>query len=140
MAPPLASALSAIKTVQDCASYELTVKQHIPQLQNFVPNLIEAASSSGGLKQFYVATNPLVTAFAFALFLAPIFLVTSEINKNYSQVDRFWSVLPAVYAVHYAVWAHIAGLPTQRADLVAFVTLCWSVSDLTLMCRWHKID
>ena len=127
MAPPLVTALSGVKTVQDCANYDLVVKQHIPQLQSFFPKLLEAVTS-GSLKQFYISTNPFITAFAFSLSLAPIFLLVSEINKNYSQVDRCWSLLPALYAFHYAVWAHLAGEPTQRVDLIAFTTACWSVS------------
>lgn len=130
MAPPLTSTLSAVKTLQDCANYDVVVKQYLPQLQAFFPKLLDAFSTAGGLKQFYVTTNPLITALAFSLALSPVFLVTSEVNKNYSQVDRCWSLLPAFYAVHYAVWAHVSGSPTQRVDLAAFVSLCWSVSEL----------
>ena len=127
MPPPLATALSAVKTVQDCANYDIVVKPHLAQLQSFVPNLIAAVTSLDDLKQFYTTTNPLVTAFVFSLALAPIFLIVSEINKNYSQVDRCWSLLPSMYAVHYATWAHLAGIPSQRVTLAAAVSLVWTV-------------
>ena len=128
MPPPVTAAVSAVKSLQDCANYDLTVKQHLPQLQNFVTKLLETVQNGGSLKDFYASTNPLVSAFAFSLFLGPIFLVVSEINKNYSQVDRCWSLLPTVYAVHYAAWTHASGMPTARNDLVALVSICWSVS------------
>ena len=135
MAPPLAVAMSAIKTVQDCANYDVAVKPHLAQLPSFVPNLIHAISSLSDLQRFYTSTNPLVTAFCFSLLLAPVFLVVSEVNKNYSQVDRCWSLLPTVYAVHYAVWAHLADMPTQRVTLAAAVSVMWSVGRRPLVTR-----
>jgi len=64
--------------------------------------------------------------FAFSLAISPIFLLVSEVNKNYSQVDRMWSILPSLYNTHYAVWAHMAGLPVRRLDLVLLVSWVWS--------------
>ena len=77
-----------------------------------------------------MATNPLITAFAFSLFLVPIFLLVSEVNKNYSQVDRMWSLLPTVYNAHYVVYAHCAGLETQRLDNLLAFSVVWSVSGI----------
>ena len=129
--PPAPPALSPCSTLQDCSSYALTVAPHIAQLETYIPNFLQAVSSSNPgsptLSQFYVSTNPLITSFVFSLALSPIFLLTSEINKNFSQVDRCWSLLPAVHALHYAVWAHLSpGVPTARIDLVAAVVTCWS--------------
>ena len=58
---------------------------------------LQHASSLDNLKLFYISTNPLIMAFAISLALAPVFLLISEINKNYSQVDRVWSILPSMY-------------------------------------------
>lgn len=128
MAPPTAAALAAVKSLRDCTDFQLTVRQHLPQLQSYFQDLLYAASSLESLKQFYVTSNPLITAFAFSLALAPVFLIVSEVNRNYSQVDRCWSFLPTIYALHYTTWAHLAGMPTQKVDLLAAVCVVWSVS------------
>lgn len=57
----------------------------------------------------------------------PIFLLVTEINKNYSQVDRVWSILPTVYHAHWAIWARMNGLPTQRVDNVLAFSVVWSL-------------
>jgi len=120
-------ALPIIKTVQDCTDFSTTVTPYIPQLYALPQQIFESISNPNALKQIYLDTNPLVTAFAFSLFLVPIFLLVSEINKNYSQVDRSWSILPTVYNAHYTIYAHAVGLPTERLDtLLAFSTI-WSV-------------
>lgn len=128
MPPSTIAALAVVKSLEDCTDFKLTVAQHLPQLQNYVHNLAEAASSIDELKHFYATKNPLVTAFVFALAISPVFLIVSEVNRNYSQVDRCWSLLPTIYALHYAAWAHVNNLPALRLDLVATVGVCWSVS------------
>jgi steroid 5-alpha reductase family enzyme len=80
-----------------------------------------------GLRDIYLSTNPLITSLAIALFLSPFVLIVSEINKNYSQVDRLWSIIPAFYNVHYAIWANLNGLPHNRLDHVLAVSVIWSV-------------
>ncbi len=102
----------------------------MPQLYDLPQQLLQSWNNPTELQHIYLATNPLISAFAFSLFLAPVFLVISEINKNYSQVDRLWSILPTIYNVHYDIYAHLSGLDTQRLDhLIAFSTV-WSVSQL----------
>jgi len=54
--------------------------------------------------------------------------VVSEANKNYSQVDRCWSILPTVYIAHFDLWAHLAGIPSQRLDAALLYSTIWSVS------------
>jgi len=66
------------------------------------------------------------------LFLTPLVLIVSEFNRNYSQVDRLWSFLPAIYNAHYALWAHMAGLPTQKLDHIMAITTLWSVGPTSL--------
>lgn len=120
--------LPVIKTVSDCADFSKTVSPYIPQLYELPQQVLQSITNLQELKVLYVSTNPLISAFALSLFLAPIFLIISEINKNYSQVDRCWSLLPTLYNAHYALYAHAVGLPTQRLDtLLAFSTV-WSVS------------
>jgi steroid 5-alpha reductase family enzyme len=114
--------------IADCSSLEKTVYPYLAQLYNLPEQLLQSWNNSAELQNIYLATNPLISAFAFSLFLAPVFLVISEINKNYSQVDRMWSILPTIYNAHYVIYAHLSGLDTQRLDhLIAFSTV-WSVS------------
>jgi hypothetical protein len=123
-----AMALPPIETVSDCADLSKTVLPYVSQLYDLPQQLLQSYNNFTGLQQIYFSTNPLVTAFAFSLFLTPLFLLVSEINRNYSQVDRFWSILPTVYHTHYALYAHMTGLPTNRLDNLLVVSIVWSVS------------
>lgn len=124
------SVLPAIKAVTDGADFSQTVRPYLPQL-SALPQLIYNALRSGDklheLRILYLSTNPLIFALALSLFLGPVFLIVSEINKNYSQVDRAWSILPTVYIAHYSFWAHQHGLPTQRLDNILLFAVTWSV-------------
>ncbi|PFH57510.1 hypothetical protein XA68_14913 [Ophiocordyceps unilateralis] len=117
--------LPALRSLRDCGDYALTVKPFIPQLYA-LPERIAGIRSLDGLNQLYAETNPLMSAFAASIVLGGVFLVASEINRNYSQVDRFWSILPNLYVIHLAVWARLADIPHSRVDLVAVVTTIWS--------------
>lgn len=121
-------ALPVVKTLYDCGNYTDTVEPYIYQLRPLPQIVWESIANPAALKQIYLDTNPLASAFAFSLALGPIFLIASEINKNYSQVDRFWSILPTVYNVHYALWSHLAGYGFGKLDLVAIASTLWSVS------------
>ncbi|KAI9824146.1 MAG: hypothetical protein M1826_007460 [Phylliscum demangeonii] len=119
-------ALPAITTLQGCADFRQTVQVFLPQLLA-LPRLLAASPwSFGALKAIYLATNPLITSLAFTLFTAPLFLLAAEVNDNYSQVDRFWSILPSIYHGHYALYAHLAGLSTQRLDTLLAISVLWS--------------
>ena len=123
------SILPAIKAVTDCADFSQTVRPYLPQLYA-LPQLIYTALQSGDklneLRILYLSTNPLIFTLALSLFLSPVFLIVSEINKNYSQVDRAWSILPTVYIAHYCFWAHQHGLPTQWLDNILLFSVAWS--------------
>ncbi|KAH8664968.1 hypothetical protein BGZ60DRAFT_470690 [Tricladium varicosporioides] len=120
-------ALPVVRTLIDCSVFDKTVLPYLPQLYDLPGQIFQSWNNPVELQSLYLATNPLITSFAFSLFLAPLFLIISEANKNYSQVDRMWSILPTVYNAHYVVFAHMSGLPTARLDnLVAFSTV-WSL-------------
>lgn len=121
-------ALPVVRTLAECADYNSTVGPYFYQLRPLPEILLDSITNPAALKQLYLDTNPLITAIAFSLALAPLFLLISEINKNYSQVDRAWSILPTIYNLHYAVYAHLAGLRTTRLDVLAVVSTIWSVS------------
>ena len=121
-------ALPVVRTLHDCVNFERTVTPFIPQLYDLPQQILQTISNPRGLVLLYAATNPLISAFALSLFLAPIFIIVSEINRNYSQVDRCWSLLPTVYNAHYVLYAHLNGLSTGRMDALLVASIVWSVS------------
>jgi steroid 5-alpha reductase family enzyme len=122
--------LPVVRTLADCADIHKTVLPYLPQLFDLPQQVFQNINNLQALKVLYIATNPLVTALAVSLFLAPIFLIASEVNKNYSQVDRLWSILPTAYNAHFVIYAHAAGLPTKRLDILMLISGAWSVISL----------
>jgi steroid 5-alpha reductase family enzyme len=119
-------ALPEIKTLQDCADFSKVVAPFIPDLFA-LPSRVRATGLDGAaLAQLYAETNPLVTAAAASVVLGFVFWATSEVNRNYSQVDRAWSVLPALYVGHLSLWARAAGRPHDRIDVVAVFAGVWA--------------
>jgi len=121
-------ALPVITALTECSSFQKTVLPYLPQLYDLPQQLLQSWNNPAELQSIYLSTNPLITAFAFSLSLAPIFLLISEISKNYSQVDRCWSILPTIYNAHYVLYAHLNGLETQRLDHLLAFSIVWSVS------------
>ena len=121
-------ALPVIKSIADCTDYSKTVLPYIGQLYDLPQQIFDNITNVQALKVLYVSTNPLISAFAFSLFLFPIFLLVSEINRNYSQVDRCWSILPTIYNAHFTAYAHATGLSTRRLDMLLLFSTVWSVS------------
>jgi hypothetical protein len=124
-------ALPALNSFEECADFYKTVVPYIPQLYNLPQQLLNSYSNLEELKALYLATNPLITAAALAAFLCPILWLASEVNKNYSQVDRIWSILPTIYIGHYVVYAHMIGMETERLDNLVTCFVIWSVSILS---------
>ncbi|OAA58421.1 hypothetical protein SPI_06494 [Niveomyces insectorum RCEF 264] len=134
-------ALPIVRSLEDCASYAITVEPYLDELCR-LPATVAAAlapllpfSSSYSpscevlptLLQLYVNTNPLVSGFAASVALGAVFLVVSEINRNYSQVDRCWSLLPTVYIAHFTLWARLADVPAGRLDAALLASTVWSI-------------
>jgi hypothetical protein len=129
--------LPRVESLADYTSFQLTVLPYLEQLRWLPDSLREAGRDVDNLKAVYLATNPLVSAVAFGGVLAALFFIAAEINRNYSQVDRFWSILPALYNVHFAVWARLSGIQTSSLDTIAIISAVWSVSRffiLVLVC------
>ena len=101
MASKMVNALPILKSYEDCADFSKTVSPYIPQLAALPAIILKSFDSSDntvqGLKSLYIATNPPISTAALAIALTPIIWAVSEINKNYSQVDRLWSILPTLY-------------------------------------------
>ena len=121
-------ALPVVKTIEECADFGKTVAPFLPQLGALPQTLLQSWPNPQELREIYIATNPLISAIAFSLFLVPVFLIVSEVNKNYSQVDRMWSILPTLYNAHFVVYAHLVGVPSQRLDTLLAFSMIWSVS------------
>lgn len=65
----------------------------------------------------------LKNAASIALFIALACFVISELSKNYSQVDKIWSVAPIIY-VWYVAWAADWN---SRAVLMAVLVSIWGI-------------
>jgi steroid 5-alpha reductase family enzyme len=118
-------AIPTLKSIKDCADYSITLEPYLPQLYS-LPARLWAVRGLGDLKHVYIDTNPLMMGVGISVALAAVFLVVSEVNKNYSQVDRMWSILPNLYIVHMAIWARLNDLPNSRLLLVASAFTLWS--------------
>ena len=126
-------ALPAVNTLLECADFSKTVSPYTTQLYHLPEQLLQSWWNPTELQNIYLATNPLIFAFAFSLFLVPIFLLVSEVNQNYSQVDRCWSILPTIYNAHYVLYAHLSNLPTQRLDNLLAFSVVWSVGHIPIL-------
>ncbi|KAL2128046.1 hypothetical protein VTI74DRAFT_9793 [Chaetomium olivicolor] len=119
-------AIPLLHTLEDCADYAKVVRPYIPQLYELPGKLLGVFAGRESLLKLYTETNPLVSGFAVSVFLGAVFLVVAEINRNYSQVDRAWSVLPTLYIAHFDAWARLTGLPTRRVDAALLFSAIWS--------------
>lgn len=127
MAPATVNmAIPAVQAIGDCADYKITLEPFISQLRPLAPLVRDCLTDPSALKQLYLDTNPFISGLAISLFLSPFFLFFANVNQNWSQIDRVWSILPTLYNAHWAIWAHLAGLSTARLDLRLFVSVVWS--------------
>lgn len=121
-------ALPTLLRFEDCASWAKTVEPYIPQLYELPSKVVDVVQGRQELLDLYTQTNPLVSGFAISVALGAVFLVVAEFNKNYSQVDRCWSILPTFYIAHFDLWARLTGVPSQRIDAILVFGIVWSVS------------
>jgi hypothetical protein len=141
------AALPAITSLPQAADAALTVYPYLPTAAfTAIPSQFALALTSAynsvpggfaGLLALYVHTNPLVSSVVLATLMCPIFLIVAEVNRNYSQVDRMWSILPTIFNAHYALWAHLSGFHGKgefgRVEAVVAASVIWSVSLSCLM-------
>ena len=74
--------------------------------------------------ELYKSTDPLTTALWAAGGFALLCWVLSLITKEYSWVDRLWSITPALFAVHFAAYV---GFTDLRLNLMAGLAVLWGV-------------
>ncbi|KAL7266574.1 hypothetical protein RUND412_010876 [Rhizina undulata] len=118
-------ALPVLTSLKDCTSFTKTVLPFLPQLS--ISHVKPLLAGEVAPKEWYLSTNPLVTAVMLCLTVAALTLALSEINRNYSQVDRLWSLLPSLYIGHFTLFAHLKGFPTERLDTLATFVALWSI-------------
>lgn len=121
--------LPALVSLEQCSDWSKTVEPFIPQFYELPGRLLDTFKTGGSFLELYRTTNPLVSGLACSIFLGAVFLVAAEVNRNYSQVDRFWSLLPTFYIAHFDVWARLNGVPHQRVDAALLFSVLWSVSE-----------
>jgi len=76
------------------------------------------------LLDLYKSMDPFVTALWVAGGLAFLCWVLSLITKEYSWVDRLWSITPVLFAVHFAGYV---GFSDARLNLMAALAVLWGV-------------
>ncbi|KAK6331092.1 hypothetical protein TWF696_003167 [Orbilia brochopaga] len=116
----------------------LPLYQNINEVSQSPPNIFQLFQTAvGGLQQvlngksefsaFYKDTDPFGVAILGSLLLSALALGLSEVTQNFSQVDRWWSLAPAIYVLHYSYWARLNDLSSDRIDTVAVVVAIWSI-------------
>ncbi|ORY82042.1 hypothetical protein BCR37DRAFT_347844 [Protomyces lactucae-debilis] len=120
---PLLYALS------DAASFNTTVR---PFLKPDLLNLEDVVFSAGSLWRFYLECNPAVFAFLLCIFNAVLVYTVSEVSRNYSQVDRLWSILPTTYQLHFVIRGYFTGtgkhgLLAPRIWIMFLLEFIWTV-------------
>lgn len=70
-----------------------------------------------------IFTGELAERWIFLMFSAALLcLLVSEITRNYSQVDKLWSLMPVVYG-----WITVAAEPSPRVVLMAVLVTLWGL-------------
>jgi steroid 5-alpha reductase family enzyme len=118
-------ALPTVQTIHEITEFSKTVSPFLHQLSP--SHVLPLLRGEIAPKEWYLSTNPLMTAILFALTLSVLTFISAEINRNYSQVDRLWSMLPALYIAHFTTFAHMKELDTQRLDTLATFATLWGV-------------
>ncbi|KAI8094805.1 hypothetical protein BDF21DRAFT_331558 [Thamnidium elegans] len=75
--------------------------------KHIVSSICSTLQNCSKFQAFYKDTDPLVSALYLTTILISVHYVMSEVTKNYSQVDRAWSILPAVYAWHFTIHDYV---------------------------------
>lgn len=120
-------AVPALLSFQDTIDWSKTVEPYIPQLYELPSKLLDVLQSRQNVVDLYLQTNPLISGLGISILLGAVFLVVAEINKNYSQVDRCWSILPTLYIAHFDLWARLSGISSQRIDVLLLFSTLWSI-------------
>lgn len=119
--------LPVIASLREATDFSHTVSPYLHQLS--LSHVLPLLTRSVSLSEWYISTNPLITAILFALALSGFFAVLQLATKNSSHVDRAWSILPPLYIAHFAFYAHYAleNADPQRLDTAVTFAVLWGV-------------
>jgi steroid 5-alpha reductase family enzyme len=93
--------------------------------------MISVIRPASWLTGYDVGFQNLVTLWmTLLLFVVALCFIVSEITRNYSQVDKLWSLLPPAYA-----WITVAAFPTARTVIMAVLVTLWG---LRLSYNFHR--
>ncbi len=76
------------------------------------------------LLDLYSQTDPLVSALWLCVAFSVLCWLLSLVTREYSWVDRLWSITPVIYTAHFA--AH-AGFGDARLNLMALLVALWGL-------------
>jgi steroid 5-alpha reductase family enzyme len=74
------------------------------------------------LLDLYRSADPLVAAFVACAVLSAWCWLASVVTRDYSQVDRLWSILPVLYVFHFAARS---GFAHPRLTAMTVLALLW---------------
>lgn len=78
---------------------------------------------------FYCKTDADASGFIISLIFSFICWALSKITKNYSWVDRFWSIIPTLFTYHYNIHPYICSNQdfNLRQLIISFLSSLWSL-------------
>lgn len=84
--------------------------------------LLSTALSSGSFLSGYdVGFQHLVLTWLIVMIaVALMCFIVSELTRNYSQVDKLWSLIPVIYS-----WITVAAFPSERLYIMAALVTLW---------------
>ena len=71
------------------------------------------------LVELHKSSSPIQTCFQVCCLVSIIVFITSSVTKNYSQVDKVWSIIPAIYT-YILIFDH-------RSFIMSTLVTVWSV-------------
>ena len=94
---------------------------------HFYASGITAATFTEGNSLLSGLLNTWIIVFAAIVVLC---FLTGEITRNYSQVDKLWSIIPGIYS-----WITFASFPSPRLLIMAILVTAWG---LRLSYNFHR--
>lgn len=86
-------------------------------------HLVTISRSLPGLTGYNPDFQTLVwTWIILMIFVISVCFITSEITRNYSQVDKLWSLIPIAYG-----WITVSAFPSPRVIIMALMITIWGL-------------
>lgn len=102
------------------------VFEFIESAQNIQHNL--ESISQVGILNSYIETDPFVFGVYVMLVISFLCWIVSIIMRNYSQVDRIWSIVPFAYCWHFMIHGYLRyGELNNRLLVMTILTTLWGL-------------